>query len=121
MTQAGEVIDPKKGKSDFGRRLQGLNDWEGEIADVPVRSSRAAQLQNGMPMCQMMDMLGATTDRGVYVMGKTFIPFFFGSDRHRRELVCRDQSRLIFAGTSGMNTNAYLNWIIPSADETGCR
>ncbi len=121
MTQAGEVIDPKKGESDFGRRFQGLNDREGEITGVRVRSSKFAHLQNGMPMRQAMDIRGATTDQAAHIMGEAFIPFFLGSDRYRHELAYKGQSRLIFAGASGMNTHAHLNWIIHSADETGYR
>jgi hypothetical protein len=121
MNAAGEVVDPKKVEAGFGRTVKGLNDYEGEITGVPVRGSKFGQLQIGMPMRQVMDILGAPTDQGAYVTGKAFIPFFFGGDRYRHELVYKGQGRLIFAGSAGFDTNAHLIWIIHSANETGYR
>jgi hypothetical protein len=121
MNAAGEVIDPKKVESGSGRTVKGLNDYEGEITGIPVKGSKFAQLQIGMPMRQVLDILGPPTDQGAYVTGKAFIPFFFGSDRYRHEVVYKGQGRLIFAGSSGFDSNAHLIWIIHSANETGYR
>jgi len=121
MNAAGEVTDPKKVEAGYGRTVKGLNDYEGEITGVPVRGSKFAQLQIGMPMKQVMDIVGTPTDQGAYVTGKAFIPFFFGGDRYRHELVYKGQGRLIFAGSSGFDTNAHLIWIIHSANEAGYR
>ncbi len=54
--------------------------------------------------------MGTPTDQGAYVTGKAFIPFFYGSDRY--EVVYKGQGRLIFAGSSGFDSNAHLIWII---------
>lgn len=121
MNERGDVIDTKKVESGYGRTVKGLNDYEGEITGNPARGSKFTQLQIGMPMKQVMDIVGTPTDQGSYVTGKAFIPFFFGGDRYRHELVYKGQGRLIFAGSSGYDTNAHLIWIIHSANETGYR
>ena len=121
MNAAGEVIDPKLVEAGHGRTVKGLNNYEGEITGVPAPGSKFTQIQIGMPMKQVMDIVGTPTDQGAYITGKAFIPFFFGSDRYRHELVYKGQGRLIFAGSSGFDTNAHLIWIIHSANESGYR
>ena len=56
------------------------------------------------------------------VPGTAFIPFYFGGDKHRYEMVYKNQGRLIFAG-GGMGdfTSGHLIWIIHSATEGGYR
>jgi hypothetical protein len=121
MNAAGEVVDPKKVESGHGKTVKGLNDYEGEITGIPVAGSKFNDIQIGMPLKQVMDIVGTPTDQGAYITGKAFIPFFFGSDRYRHEVVYKGLGRLIFAGSSGFDTNAHLIWIIHSANEQGYR
>ncbi len=121
MNDRGEVVDPKKVEAGFGQKVKGLNDWEGEITGKPAPGSKFTQLQIGMPIAQVLHIAGTPTDRGGYVTGKAWIPFNFGSDRYRHELVYKGQGRLIFAGSAGFDSNAHLIWIIHSANEQGFR
>jgi len=121
MNAQGEVVDAKKVEAGFGQKIKGLNDWEGEITGKPVAGSKFSQLKIGMPMKQVLDLAGTPTDQGSYMTGKAWIPFNFGSDRYRHEVVYKGQGRLIFAGSAGFDTNAHLIWIIHSATETGYR
>ncbi len=121
MNERGEVVDPKKVESGHGRKVKGLNDYEGEITGVPVPGSKFNNIQIGMPLKQVLDIVGTPTDQGAYVTGKAFIPFFFGSDRYRYEVVYKGLGRLVFAGSSGFDSNAHLIWIIHSANELGYR
>ncbi len=121
MNERGEVVDPKKVEAGYGRTVKGLNDYEGEITGKPVPGSKFSQLQIGMPLKQVTDIVGTPSDQGAYVTGKAFIPFFFGSDRYRYEVVYKGQGRLVFAGSSGFDSNAHLIWIIHSANEQGYR
>jgi hypothetical protein len=122
MDANGNVIDPTKVESGYGTSVKGLGDWEGEVTGNTVPGSRFAQLQIGMPMRQVMDILGPPTDEGSYITGKAFIPFYYGSDRYRYELVYRGQGRLIFAGGSiNEHSGAHLTWIINSAADSGYR
>ncbi len=121
MNASGEVTDPRKVEAGYGQKVKGLNDWEGEITGKPAPGSKFSQLKIGMPMKQVMDLAGQPTDQGAYITGKAFIPFFWGSDRYRHELVYKGQGRLIFAGSAGFDTSASLVWIIHSAAEQGYR
>jgi hypothetical protein len=78
---------------------QGINDFDGEITGLAPPGSQF-QLKIGMGMRQVIDIVGPPTDHGAYITGKSFIAFYFGSDRSRFELIYRSQGRLIFAGGS---------------------
>ncbi len=122
MNANGEVVDASKVEGGSGTKVKGINDTEGEITGKPVPNSKFAQLKIGMGMKQVTDLAGQPTDQGAYITGKAFIPFYFGGDRHRYELVYKGQGRLIFAG-GGMGdfTSGTLIWIIHSASEGGYR
>lgn len=121
MNAAGEVIDVKKVESGHGQKVKGINDWEGEITGKPAPGTKFTQLKIGMSAKQAMDIVGQPTDQGAYVTGKAWIPFYFGSDRYRYEMAYKGQGRLIFAGSSGFDSNAHLIWIIHAANDTGYR
>ncbi|MDQ6628135.1 MAG: hypothetical protein M3Z29_06760 [Pseudomonadota bacterium] len=121
MNERGEVTDPKKVESGHGQTVKGLNDYDGEITGKPAPGTKFTKLQIGMSRKQVMDIVGTPTDEGAYVTGKAFIPFFYGGDRYRYEVVYKGQGRLIFAGSAGFDSNAHLIWIIHSAAEQGYR
>ena len=121
MNARGEVVDVKKVEAGYGQKLKGLGDWEGEITGKPAAGSKFTQLQIGMSTKQVLDLVGPPTDQGAYMTGMAWIPFYFGSGRHRHELAYKGQGRLIFAGSSGFDSNAHLIWIIHAANDTGYR
>ncbi|MEJ8847832.1 hypothetical protein [Variovorax rhizosphaerae] len=122
MDARGNVVDSSKVEAGSGRTVKGLNDYEGEITGNPGPGSKFTRLQIGMPTRQVTDLIGPPTDQGAYVTGKAFIPFYFGSDRHRFEMTYKGQGRLVFAG-GGMGdfTSGNLIWIIHNPNETGYR
>jgi hypothetical protein len=102
--------------------VKGINGWEGEITGKPAPGSKFKKLQIGMSIKQVTDLIGQPTDQGAYVTGKAWIPFYFGSDRYRHEMVYKGQGRLIFAGGSvGDYTSGHLISIIHNAKEGGSR
>lgn len=122
MNEKGEVIDSAKIESGSGKTVKGRSDWEGEITGVVVPNSKFAKLEIGMSMREAVDNVGQPTDQGAYVTGKAWIPFYFGSDRHRYEMTFKGQGRLIFAGGSlGNFTGGNLIWIIHNPNESGYR
>jgi hypothetical protein len=122
MDANGVVVDASKVESGYGQKVKGLGDWDGEITGVVIPGSPFSKLQIGMPMRQVTDIAGQPTDQGAYITGKAFIPFFYGSDRYRYELVYKGQGRLILAGGSAYDlTGAHLIWIIYSPSEGGYR
>jgi hypothetical protein len=123
MNERGEVIDSSKVAAGSGQKVKGRGNWEGEITGKPGRNSQFTKLQIGMSMKEVTDTIGQQpTDSGAYVTGKAWIPFYFGSDRHRYEMVYKNQGRLIFAGGSlGNFTGGNLIWIIHNPNEPGYR
>jgi hypothetical protein len=122
MNAAGEVVDSSKVESGSGRKVKGINDFEGEITGKPAPNTPFNKLQIGMSMKQCTDLAGEPSDKGAYVTGKAWIPFYFGSDRHRFEFVYKGKGRLIFAGGSlGDFTGGNLIWIIHNANEGAYR
>ncbi len=102
--------------------VKGINDWEGEIVGKPAPGSKFMNLKIGMGMKQVTDMIGQPTDQGAYVTGKAWIPFYYGSDRYRHELVYKGQGRLIFSGGGmGDYSSGHLTSIIHNAKEEGYR
>jgi hypothetical protein len=123
MNANGQVVDSKAVEAGYGTKVKGLNDWEGEITGKPAPGSKFPRLQIGMSMKQATDIVGQPTDQGAYVSGKAWIPFYFGADRYRHELVYKNQGRLIFAGGSGFYSTGGGNliWIIHNPTEGGYR
>lgn len=115
------VTDSTKVEAGQGTTVKGINDWQGEISGVPAASSRFTKLKIGMSQQQVTDLAGQPTDQGAYVTGKAFIPFYFGSDRSRWEMIYKGQGRLIFSNQSGFGSGYYLTWIIHNANEGGYR
>lgn len=115
------VTDSTKAEAGQGTMVKGLNDWQGEISGVPAANSRFTKLKIGMSQQQATDIVGQPTDQGAYVTGKAFIPFYFGSDKTRWEMVFKGQGRLIFSNQAGFGSGHYLTWIIHNANEGGYR
>jgi hypothetical protein len=102
--------------------VKGINGWEGEISGKPAPGSKFTRLQIGMGMRQVTDLIGRPNDHGAYMTGKAWIPFYYGSDRYRHEMVYKSQGRLIFAGGSaGDYSSGHLISIIHNAQESGYR
>lgn len=114
---------PAKAETPSDRQtVKGINDWEGEIIGRPAPGSKFTKLKIGMGMRQVTDLIGRPSDQGAYVTGKAWIPFYYGSDRYRHELVYKGQGRLIFSGGGvGNYSSGNLTSIIHNANEEGYR
>ena len=124
MNAQGQVVDSSKVESGSGQQVKGINDWEGEITGIAAPGTKFSKLQIGMGQRQAMDIAGAPTDQGAYVTGKAFIPWYFGADKHRYEMVYKGMGRLIFASGGGWgydSSGGNLVWIIHNANEPGYR
>lgn len=122
MNERGEVVDSSKVEGGSGVKVKGIGDWEGEITGKPGPGSKFTKLQIGMGMKQATDIAGEPTDQGGYMTGKAWIPFFFGADKYRHEMVFKGQGRLIFAAPGGFDVSSgNLIWIIHNPNEPGYR
>jgi hypothetical protein len=125
MDASGRVVDSSKVESGSGKMVKGKDDWEGEITGIPAAGSKFTKLQIGMGAREVMDLAGQPTDQGAYITAKAFIPWYFGSDKHRHEMVYKGMGRLIFASGGGFgwggSSGGNLIWIIHNSSEPGYR
>jgi outer membrane protein assembly factor BamE (lipoprotein component of BamABCDE complex) len=113
-----EAPSAKAESPKYTQTVKGIN---GEISGTPALGSNFTRLEIGMSMRQVTDLIGGPTDMGSYVTGKAWIPFYYGSDRYRYEMLYRGQDRLIFAGGHMGDPSGHLISIIHNIQESGYR
>lgn len=67
---------------------------EGEIIGKPAPGSKFAKLKLGMPLGQVVALIGPPTDQTTHPTGKSAIPFYFGPDRWVIEYFYKGEGRL---------------------------
>jgi hypothetical protein len=73
--------------------------YQGEVIGQPRANSRFARLQIGMHMDEVQTVLGRAPDRmHTYESGKRWIPYYFGNDARRMQVLYRGEGCLIFTG-----------------------
>ncbi|HEY0819923.1 MAG TPA: hypothetical protein VGD46_14160, partial [Rhizobacter sp.] len=84
---AGQKVKSRDGK------------WDGEVFGKARPGSKFGQLQIGMQMNEVQDTMGRAPDRfHTYESGKRWIPFYFGNDARRMQVVYKGEGCLIFTG-----------------------
>ncbi|RIX43053.1 MAG: hypothetical protein D3M94_17535 [Rhodocyclales bacterium GT-UBC] len=75
--------------------------FEGEVYGNPPANSKWAKLQIGMEQPEVERILGGTSnDVRTMPTGKAFIPFYYGTDRYRYEVVYHGQGSVSYTGGS---------------------
>ena len=75
--------------------------FEGEVYGNIPAGSKWSRLIIGMEQPEVERILGGTSnDVRVMPTGKAFIPFYYGTDRHRYEVVYRGQGSVSYTGGS---------------------
>lgn len=73
--------------------------YTGEMIGTPAATSKFAKLQIGMSTSETQDVLGRAPDRShTYESGKRWIPFYFGNDARRMQVLYKGEGCLIFTG-----------------------
>jgi hypothetical protein len=76
--------------------------FSGEIIGTVVANSKFASLQIGMSIDEVQSILDRVPDRmHTYESGKRWIPFYFGTDSKRMEVLYKGEGCLVF--THGNN------------------
>jgi hypothetical protein len=84
---AGQKVKSRDGK------------YDGEVIGKARAGSKFAQLQIGMQMNEVQDLMGRAPDRfHTYESGKRWIPFYFGNDARRMQAVYKGEGCLVFTG-----------------------
>lgn len=102
----GKACNPCNVKSKDGS-------FDGEIYGTIPASSKWAKLQIGMHQSEVERIIGVSRNVRAYVTGKAFIPFYFGSDSHRYEVVYPGQGSVAYTGGSfggGMGVLMMINF-----------
>src|SRR4051812_41300501 len=83
---------PKSANTPFGpARVVKSRDgkFDGEIVGTPARNGRFAKLAIGMTMDEVTSLIGGPDNMVRHETGKRWIPFYFGSDAQRVEVLYR--------------------------------
>lgn len=72
--------------------------FEGEIYGNIPANSKWARLQIGMEQAEVERILGSSHEVRHTPTGKAFIPFYYGTDRYRYEIVYRGQGSVSYTG-----------------------
>lgn len=73
--------------------------FQGEVSGVIREGSKLARLQIGMSTAEVQDIFNRVPDRShTYESGKRWIPFYFGNDARRMQVLYKGEGCLIFTG-----------------------
>lgn len=80
-----------------GALQPGPEDGQGVFQDSPS-GSHFEEICIGMPLWQVTDLIGPPSDTKQIVTGKSFIPFYTGTDSVRLEAIYKGLGRITFSG-----------------------
>jgi hypothetical protein len=70
--------------------------FDGEIVGTPARNGKFAKLQIGMQMEEVTALIGGPDNMIRHETGKRWIPFYFGSDAQRLQVLYRGEGCLTY-------------------------
>jgi hypothetical protein len=71
---------------------------QGLIIGSPTQDGKFVKLKIGMTLSEVSALIGGGDDQNHYPTGKGWIPFYFGSDTQRIEILYRGEGCLVFTG-----------------------
>lgn len=110
---------PAAAKSDTRIVKSRDGSYTGELIGTAAANSKFAKLQIGMSMSETQELLGRAPDRfHTYESGKRWIPFYFGNDARRMQVLYKGEGCLIFTG-GGVWGNGAGDLLTIAADTSG--
>jgi|GEM_PF-705113 len=83
--------------------------YTGEIVGTPAADSKFAKLLIGMELVEAQKIVGRFPDElHSYESGKRWIPFYFGNDARRVQILYKGEGCLIFTGGGAFNSGGDL-------------
>lgn len=81
-----------------GREVASIDDsFTGEVVGSPAPGAKFARLKIGMSTGEVQDVMDRVPDRQhAYESGKRWIPFYFGNDARRMQVLYKGEGCLIF-------------------------
>ena len=96
-----------------------INGAEAISTPIPAES-KFAPVVVGWSRARVHDTIGKPTDSRSYSTGKSWIPFYFGSDAVRVEDLYKGEGRIIYAGGTGLGNQGYTVYtIVYDPNESG--
>ena len=86
--------DVRRVKSDNGK-------VDGFIRGTPARNSKFLRLKIGMSIHEVTELIGQGGEQRAYITGKSFIPFYFGRDTSRFEVLYEGLGTLVYSHRGG--------------------
>jgi len=75
---------------------------------TPAPGSKFAKLKMGMPMSEVVALIGPPTSQTTHTTGKSFIPFYHGGDTYRTEYFYKHEGQLTFSPAAMGDSNLLL-------------
>ncbi len=72
--------------------------FEGELLGTVVQGGKFSKLQIGMPMNEVLGLIGGPDGTDSHETGKRWIPFYFGGDARRIEVLYKGEGCLTYTG-----------------------
>lgn len=94
---------------------------EGEIVGTPAPDSKFAQLQIGMTMGQVENLIGRPDNTDSRITGRQYQPFHFGGDTQRTEAFYKGEGQLTFSNTQPDSAADTLIRIMVNPNASGSR
>lgn len=92
---------------------------KGEIVGTPAPDSKFAQLQIGMTLEQVENLIGRPNNSDSRITGKQYQPFYFGGDTQRTEAFYNGEGQLTFSNIHPDSAADTLVRIMVNPDATG--
>lgn len=120
---AAEPIKAAKAKPAAAVRIVKSADGSisGEIVGTPAPDSKFAQLQIGMTLGQVENLIGRPNNTDSRITGKQFQPFYFGGDTQRTEAFYKNEGQLTFSNIHPDSSADTLIRIMVNPDAAGNR
>ena len=103
-TSAGEAAQPAAAET-ATPAAQGSSPVV-ESRPIPA-DSPLAKVKVGMSEGRLYDLLGQPTESKNYLTGKSWIPFYFGPDTHRKEVLYKGLGRITLKPSGALGTGVY--------------
>ncbi len=123
MKSAAEPIKAAKAKPAAAVRVVKSADGliSGEIVGTPAPDSKFSQLQIGMTLGQVENLIGRPNNTDSRITGKQFQPFYFGGDTQRTEVFYKNEGQLTFSNMHPDSAADTLIRIMVNPDAAGIR
>lgn len=91
---------------------------EAAKAALPIPAGHPfAQIKEGMSMDEVFALIGRPEDTSNHITGKAFIPYYYGGDTHRTELIYKGKGRIIFSPRHAFTQSMGVVEVVYNPDE----